>query len=109
MTKEKIKQICRIYDNFRAERDAATIAYNSDDVFWEHILVTYNLSRPSLPSNLDDAAEEEYPDFSNDIKIYECAKADSVELLPIFKKKELESNIFNDIIKNESINRNRNN
>ena len=51
----------------------------------------------------------DYSDFSNDIKIYECAKADSVELLPIFKKKELESNIFNDIIKNESINRNRNN
>ena len=50
-----------------------------------------------------------YSDFSNDIKIYECAKADAIEMLPIFKKKELESSIFNDIIKNEVINRNRNN
>lgn len=58
MTKEDIKQICQIYDNFRSERDAATIAYNSDDTFWEHILATYNLSQPSLPSNLDEAAEK---------------------------------------------------
>ena len=58
MTKEDIKQICQIYDNFRRERDAATIIYNSDDTFWEHILATYNLSQPSLPSNLDEAAEE---------------------------------------------------
>lgn len=58
MTKEDIKQICQIYDNFRSERDAATIAYNSDDTFWEHILATYNLSQPSLPSNLDEAARK---------------------------------------------------
>lgn len=58
MTKEDIKQICQIYDNFRSERDAATIAYNSDDTFWEHILATYNLSQSSLPSNLDEAAEK---------------------------------------------------
>lgn len=58
MTKEEIKQICQIYDNLRAERDAATIAYNSDDVFWEHVLATYKLTQPSLPSNLDEAAEE---------------------------------------------------
>jgi len=57
MTKEEIKQICRIYDGLRAERDAATIAYNSEDTFWEHVLVTYNLSQPSFPSNLDEAAE----------------------------------------------------
>lgn len=56
MTKEDIKQICQIYDNFRSERDVATIAYNSDDTFWEHILATYNLSQPSLPSDLDEAA-----------------------------------------------------
>ena len=60
MTKEDIKQICQIYDNFRSERDAATIAYNSDDTFWEHILATYNLSQPSLPSNLDEAAEDSW-------------------------------------------------
>ena len=30
-------------------------------------------------------------------------------MLPKFKKKEIESNIFNDIIKNEVINRNINN
>lgn len=58
MTKEEIKQICQIYDNLRAERDAATIAYNSDDVFWEHVLATYKLTHPSLPSNLDKAAEK---------------------------------------------------
>lgn len=58
MTKEDIKQICQIYDNFRSEQDAATIAYNSDDTFWEHILATYNLSQPSLPSNLDEAARK---------------------------------------------------
>ena len=57
MTKEDIKQICQIYDNFRSERDAATIAYNSDNAFWEHVLATYNLSHPSLPSGLDEAAE----------------------------------------------------
>lgn len=58
MTKEEIKNICKIYDNFRRERDATTIAYNSEDTFWAHILTTYNLSKPSLPSNLDDAADK---------------------------------------------------
>ena len=48
----------------------------------------------------------DYADFYEDIKIYECAKKDAVDLLPKFKKKELESNIFNDIIKNEIKNRN---
>lgn len=73
MTKEDIKQICQIYDNFRSERDAATIAYNSDDTFWEHILATYNLSQPSLPSDLDEAAhsyawekQEHHIDFDGD-------------------------------------------
>ena len=63
MTQEEIKQICQIYDNLRAERDAATIAYNSEDTFWEHVLATYNLSQPSLPANLDEAAEK-YADES---------------------------------------------
>lgn len=58
MTVEDIKRICQIYDNFRAERDAATIAYNSEDTFWEHVLATYNLSQPYNISNLDEAAEE---------------------------------------------------
>lgn len=58
MTRKEIKQICRIYDGLRAERDAATIAYNSEDTFWEHVLVTYNLSQPPTPSNLDEAAEK---------------------------------------------------
>lgn len=85
MTKEDIKQICQIYDNFRSERDAATIIYNSDDTFWEHILATYNLSQPSLPSNLDEAAEEiasdiapTHPDIGWDVcfeKIKEGIKA----------------------------------
>ena len=57
-TVEDIKRICQIYDNLRVERDAATIAYNSDDAFWEHVLVTYKLSLPSLSSNLDEVAEE---------------------------------------------------
>lgn len=50
-----------------------------------------------------------YVDFYNDIKIYECAKEDAKYFLPKFKKKEIESNIFNDIIKNEVVNRNKNN
>lgn len=58
MTKEDIKQICQIYDNLRVERNTATIAYNSDDAFYEHILATYKLSQSSLPSNIDEAAEE---------------------------------------------------
>lgn len=73
MTKEDIKQICQIYDNFRSERNAATIAYNSDDTFLEHILATYNLSQSSLPSNLDEAAhryawekQEHHIDFDGD-------------------------------------------
>ena len=60
MTVKDIKRICQIYDNLRRERDAATIAYNSEDTFWEHVLATYNLSQPSLPSNLDEAAEKFY-------------------------------------------------
>lgn len=56
MTKEDIKQICQIYDNFRSERDVATIAYNSDDTFWEHILATYlQQEQPELSNNLVDA------------------------------------------------------
>ncbi len=51
----------------------------------------------------------DYADFYSDFKIYECAKEDAGNLLPKFKKKEIESNIFNDIIKNEVINRNKNN
>ena len=58
MTIEEIKQICRIYDNFRREQDVATIAYNSEDTFWTHILTAYNFSQLSLPDNLDEAAEE---------------------------------------------------
>lgn len=58
MTLEDIKQICQIYDNLRRERDAATIAYSSEDLFWEHVLTVYNLSHPSLPNNLDEATEE---------------------------------------------------
>lgn len=60
MTRKEIKQICQIYDGLRAERDAATIAYNSEDTFWEHVLAIYKLSQPSLPSNLDEAAENYY-------------------------------------------------
>lgn len=51
----------------------------------------------------------DYADFYEDIKIYECAKHDAKEFILKFKKKELESNIFNDIIKNETNNRNINN
>ena len=59
MTKEDIKQICQIYDNLRVERNTATIAYNSDDAFYEHILATYKLSQSSLPSNIDEAANRQ--------------------------------------------------
>ena len=58
MTQEEIKRICQIYDDIRRERDAATIGYNSEDAFWEHVTVMCNLSKPSLPSNLNEAAEE---------------------------------------------------
>ncbi len=51
----------------------------------------------------------DYADFYNDIKIYECAKEDAKVYITKFKKKEIESNIFNDIIKNETINKNKNN
>lgn len=67
MTIEDIKDICRIYDNFRREQDAVTLVYNSEDTFWEHILATYNLSKPSLSSDLDEAADEYAPDFSDSI------------------------------------------
>ena len=59
MTKEDIKQICQIYDNLRVERNTATIAYNSDDAFYEHVLATYKLSQSSLPSNIDEAANRQ--------------------------------------------------
>ena len=58
MTKEEIKHVCMVYDDIRRQRDAATIGYNSEDAFWEHITVMCNLSKLSLPSNLDEAAEE---------------------------------------------------
>lgn len=77
MTKEEIKQICQIYDNLRVERDAATIAYNSDDAFWEHVLVTYKLSQPSLPSNLDEAALKAYPKMSRLSEPHRVISADN--------------------------------
>lgn len=67
MTKEEIKRICQIYDNLRRERDAATIAYNFDDIFYEHVLATYNLSQPSLLQEQSEVKEidlkQEFYDF----------------------------------------------
>lgn len=57
MTIKEIKIICQIYDNLRRERDAATIAYNSDDTFYEHVLATYNLSQPSLRQEQSEVKE----------------------------------------------------
>ena len=78
MTQEEIKQICQIYDNLRAERDAATIAYNSEDTFWGHVLATYKLTQPSLPSNLDEAAKkvEDYYDVGEEHGYLHCHHGD---------------------------------
>lgn len=89
MTKEEIKQICQIYDNFRSERDAATITYNSDNAFWEHVLATYNLSHPSLPSEIDEVAEESMPEEEGFLEIDIYGGSEAVysrgQMLAMFK------------------------
>ena len=58
MTKEDIKRICTIYDNLRNEQNRGTIAYNSEDTFFEHVLATYKTIEPYHSSNIDKAARE---------------------------------------------------
>ena len=40
-TPEEIKKICTIYDNLKQERECATILYNSDETFFNHVLMEY--------------------------------------------------------------------
>lgn len=60
ITVEEIKKICGIYDSAKRERDAATIAYNSEDTFWEHVLTMYKFSRPAEQDYDVDKAAEDY-------------------------------------------------
>ena len=41
LTPEEIKKICTIYDNLNEERKCATILYNSDETFFNHVLMEY--------------------------------------------------------------------
>ena len=43
LTPEEIKKICTIYDNLNQERKCATILYNSDETFFNDILMEYKL------------------------------------------------------------------
>ena len=41
LTPEEIKKICTIYDNLNQERNCSTILYNSDETFFNHVLMEY--------------------------------------------------------------------
>jgi hypothetical protein len=41
LTSEEIKKICTIYDNLNQERECATVLYNSDETFFNHVLMEY--------------------------------------------------------------------
>lgn len=41
LTPEEIKKICTIYDNLNEERKCATVLYNSDETFFNHVLMEY--------------------------------------------------------------------
>ena len=41
LTPEEIKKICIIYDNLNQERKCATVLYNSDETFFNHVLMVY--------------------------------------------------------------------
>lgn len=41
LTPEEIKKICTIYDNLNQERKCATVLYNSDETFFNHVLMEY--------------------------------------------------------------------
>jgi hypothetical protein len=41
LTPEEIKKICTIYDNLKQERECATVLYNSDETFFNHVLMEY--------------------------------------------------------------------
>ena len=41
LTPEEIKKICTIYDNLNQERNCGTVLYNSDETFFNHVLMEY--------------------------------------------------------------------
>ncbi len=41
LTPEEIKKICTIYDNLKQERECATVLYNSNETFFNHVLMEY--------------------------------------------------------------------
>lgn len=41
LTPEEIKKICTIYENLKQERECATVLYNSDETFFNHVLMEY--------------------------------------------------------------------
>lgn len=41
LTSEVIKKICTIYENLKQERECATVLYNSDETFFNHVLMEY--------------------------------------------------------------------
>lgn len=43
LTPEEIKKICTIYDNLNQERNRGTILYNSDETFFNHVLMEYKV------------------------------------------------------------------
>lgn len=43
LTPEEIKKICTIYDNLNQERKCATVLYNSDETFFNHVLMEYEV------------------------------------------------------------------
>ena len=41
LTPEEIKKICTIYDNLNQERNRGAVLYNSDETFFNHVLMEY--------------------------------------------------------------------
>ena len=43
LTSEEIKKICTIYDNLNQERNRGAVLYNSDETFFNHVLMEYKV------------------------------------------------------------------
>ncbi|MGM9969140.1 MAG: ATP-dependent DNA helicase RecG [Anaeroplasma sp.] len=52
-----------------------------------------------LGNNQSGYCQLDYADFTNDINIWNCAKADAVEFLPSFLNKKIKLKVFDEIIK----------
>ena len=69
ITPEEIKKICTIYDNLNQERKCATVLYNSDETFFNHVLMEYKTIAQNIKEEVKKMEVKEV-DFGTEVYKY---------------------------------------